>query len=208
MNIFLIIFLAILFFFGILLVSNIKLKVYLSKDGYLVVKYLFLRFKYDFYGDNKIKPKKKKKPVKKRGKIKKNKKQNAKQKGGYFKKLFEEKGVVEGVVQFLSIIKLLISKIATLTSKCKICNLNLDIKIASDEPADTAIYYGAVSSVVYPAIGVLNGIFPIKKQEVIINADYGSKKPKIEFSATLKLRVISLIKVLISFIKDYIQGGY
>ena len=202
MNTFLIVILAIITFFGIILISNIKLKIFLSNDGYIVVKYLFLRFKYDVYGENKLKCIKKKKPQKTKKKIKEVKKD------GYFKKLFEEKGVVEGVVQFLSLIKLIFCKIADITSKCKIDDFYLNIKTAADNPAETAIYYGAVSSIVYPAIGVFNGIFPIKKQNVNICADYGSQKPEFEFKIILKVRVCSLIKVLFSFIKDYIQGGY
>jgi len=208
MKIFLIVALSIIAFFGIILISNIKFKIYLSKDGYFVVKYLFLRFRYDVYGENKLKRIKKSKQKKPKKKIKSHKKSDKVKKEGYFKKLFNEKGVVEGVIQFLSIIKLIISKIADLSSKCKIDNLYLNIKTAADEPAETAMYYGAVSAVVYPAVGVLNGIFPIKKQKVNISADYNADKPEIEFMATLKIRVFNLIKALFSFIKDYIQGGY
>ena len=161
MNIFWIVLLSIVAFFGIILVSNIRFKVYLSKDGYLVIKYLFLRFRYDVYGENKLKRVKRKKQKKEKVKIKKLKKDSKPKKEGYLKKLFDEKGAVEGVIQFLSLIKLIISKIAGLSSKCKINNLVLNIKTASEDPSETAIYYGAVSAVVYPAIGVLNGIFPI-----------------------------------------------
>lgn len=206
MTTFLIVILAIVLFFGIILISNIRLKIYLSKDGYVVIKYLFFRFRYDIYGENKLKRVKKSK--KKKIKVKNKKKSEKPQKEGYFKKLIDEKGIVEGVVQFLSIIKLIISKIAELSSKCKIDSLVLNIKTASSEPSEAAIYYGTVSALVYPSIGILNGIFPIKKQNVNISADYGAQKPEIEFKAILKVRVASLIKVLFSFIKDYIQGGY
>lgn len=205
MDIFLIVLAVIVLLVGILLVSNVGLKIYLSRDGFVVVKYLFLRFKFDVYGENKLKHIKKSKPKKAKKKSKKGKEEK---KEGYFKKTIEEKGLVEGTVQFLSIIKLIISKIADVASKCKISNLILSIKTAADEPSETAIYYGAVSAVVYPALGVLNGIFPIKKQNVSITADYNAQNPEIEFMVTLKIRVYSLIRVLFSFIKDYIQGGY
>lgn len=206
MKIFLIVLIAIIALFGIILVSNIRFKIFLSKDGYIVIKYLFLRFRFDVYGETKLK-RVKSKAVKKSDSNK-SKKDSKPLKEGYFKKLFDEKGVVEGVVHFLSLIKLIFSKIASLSSKCKINNLVLSVKTASDDAAETAIYYGAVSAVVYPAIGLLNGIFPIKKQKVNILADYNAKKPEIEFAATLKIRVFNLVKAVFSFIKDYIQGGY
>ena len=61
MKTFLIILAFIVLIIGILLIANFKIKVYLSDNGYVVIKYLFLRFKYDVYGDNKLKTVKKKK---------------------------------------------------------------------------------------------------------------------------------------------------
>ena len=115
MKVFLIIVLIILALFGILLVSSIKFKIYLSKDGYIVVKYLFLSLKYDVYGENKLKSAKKTDLTEKE--------KSSKQKQGYFKKIFNEKGILDGVVHFLEIVKLIVSKIAELSSQCKIESL-------------------------------------------------------------------------------------
>ena len=114
MKIFLIIFAIILFFFGILLVSAVKLKIYLSENGYIVIKYLFLRFRYDIYGDNKIK-KVKKTSVKAK---KRKSTTEPKEKVGYFKKIYTEEGLVEGTVKLLSTIKYIISKILEIISEC------------------------------------------------------------------------------------------
>ncbi|MEE1025920.1 MAG: hypothetical protein U0L55_02785, partial [Acutalibacteraceae bacterium] len=120
MKIFLIILASIVLFFGILFIANVKLKVYLSEKGYVVIKYLFLRFKYDFYGDNKLKAVKKKhrdNGSKTKSKEKKKDKGKDKEKEGYFKKVFREKGVVDGTVQVLSLIKLIFSKLVELIGK-------------------------------------------------------------------------------------------
>lgn len=200
MKIFLIVLLIIFCFFGILLISSVNFKVYLSKDGYFIVKYLFFSFKYDVYGENKLKS------VKKTSSLKNDK--STKKNQGYFKKIFSQKGIVEGVVHFLNIVKLIVLKIYELAVKCEIKDFVLNIKTVGKEPAEAAIYYGALCSVIYPAIGVLNGIFPIQKQNININADYDAKNPEVEFSATFKVRVLKSIKVLCSFIKEYIQGGF
>ncbi|MBO5106279.1 MAG: DUF2953 domain-containing protein [Clostridia bacterium] len=204
MKIFLIILAALLLIFGILLISAVKLKIYLSESGYIVIKYLFLRFKYDIYGDNKLK-RVKKSSVKKTNK--KTSSKDTKKKDGYFKKIYTEEGIVEGTVKLLSTVKHIIIKILDLITECTVDNLVLDIKVASKEPAQTAICYGGVCAVAYPALGILNGIANIKKQNVNIVADYKSEKPKVLFMIIIKLRVFKAIKVAFSLIKDLIQGG-
>ena len=211
MKIFLIILASIVLFFGILFIANVKLKVYLSEKGYVVIKYLFLRFKYDFYGDNKLKAVKKKhrdNGSKTKSKEKKKDKGKDKEKEGYFKKVFREKGVVDGTVQVLSLIKLIFSKLVELIGKTKVKNLFLDIKVAAAEPSLTAMYYGGVSAVVYPAVGLLNGILPIENQTVNINADYGATNSEIKFAIIVKLRLYKLISVAFSFIKEFLKGGF
>ena len=59
MKIFLMILFSVIALFVILLLANIRLKLYLSKDGYLVLRYLFLRFRFELYGENQVKRKKK-----------------------------------------------------------------------------------------------------------------------------------------------------
>ena len=211
MKIFLIILVSIVLFFGILFIANVKLKVYLSEKGYVVIKYLFLRFKYDFYGDNKLKAVKKKhrdNGSKTKSKEKKKDKGKDKTKEGYFKKVFREKGVVDGTVQVLSLIKLIFSKLVELIGKTKVKNFFLDIKVAAAEPSLTAMYYGGVSAVVYPAVGLLNGILPIENQTVNINADYGATNSEIKFAIIVKLRLYKLISVAFSFIKEFLKGGF
>ena len=203
MTVFLIILAVIVLLFGILLVSAVKLKIYLSANGYIIIKYLFLRFKYDIYGDNKIKR------VKNSGAKSRKKKSSAKakEKEGYFKKIYTEEGLVEGTVKLLSTIKHIVSKILELITECKVDNLILNIKVASDDPAQTAICYGGVCAVAYPALGILNGMVNIKNQNVNITADYKSKKIEAKFIIVIKLRIFKATKVALSLIKDIIQGG-
>lgn len=205
MKIFLIILAVIFLLFGILMFSAVKLKIYLSKSGYIVIKYLFMRFKYDIYGDNKLK-RVKRSNVKKADKKPSSK--DTKKKDGYFKKIYSEEGIVEGTIKLLRMVKHIVSKILELVTECKVDNLVLDIKVASEEPAQTAIYYGSVCAVAYPALGILNGIVNIKKQNVNITADYKLKKPEVLFMLVIKLRVFKAIKVALSLIRNIIQGEF
>lgn len=197
MKIFIIVLAILLFLFGILLVSAVKLKIYLSENGYIVIKYLFFRFKYDFY-DDKIKK------VKKCSVKEKKAATATKEKEGYFKKIYTEEGIVEGTVKLFSTIQYIISKILDLIIECKVENLILNIKVASEDPAQAAIFYGGVCAVAYPALGILNGIVDIKKQNVSITADYKSEKIEAKFVVLIKLRVFKVIKVALSLIKDLI----
>lgn len=201
MNVFLIILAVLFLLFGILLISAVKLKIYLSESGYIVIKYLFLRFKYDIYGDNKIKRVKKDSTKKSK---KKTSSESTPKKEGYFKKIFTEEGIVEGTVKLLSIVKNIVSKIFELISKSKVDKFILNIVVACEEPADTAICYGSVCAVAYPALGIINGVADIKNQNINISADYKTQKPKVECVFIIKLRVFKAIKVALSLIKDFI----
>lgn len=200
MQIFLIILLVFVLLFGIVLFSAVKFKIYLSKDGYIVIRYLFFSFKYDIYGDTKI-TKIKKKGTKTQ---KQDTSKNPKKKEGYFKRLYSEEGIIEGTVKLLSTIKHIVSKIIELITECNVSKLVLDIKVATEDPAETAICYGGVCSVVYPALGFLNGMTNIKKQNVSVVADYNLKNPEVSFIIILKLRIFKAIRVAFSLIKDLI----
>lgn len=196
--VFLIIVAIILIIIGIILFANIKLKIYLSKKGYIVIRCLFFKFEYDFYGQDKIKKVSRKKT--KKGANEK----PEKPKEGYVKKIYKKHGVVDGTVELLGIVKNVISKIVLLLSKARMTNLNLKIVVTGSDPATTAITYGAVSAVVYPAIGLINGIIQVDKQKVDITADYNSNTPQVEFESKIKLPVYKAISVAFSLIKDFL----
>lgn len=202
---FLIVLVIIFLLFGILLFSALKIKISLSKNGFITIKYLFISFKYDFYGDNKVK-RVKKNSTKKVDKKSQDKKPQKKE--GYFKKIYSEDGLIEGTVKLLSAVKHIVSKIIHLVAECDVEKLNLNIKVATEDPADTAIYYGGVCAVVYPAIGLLNGLVSIRSQNVNVKADYETNKPEVDFIIIMKLRVFRAVKVAFSLIKELIQGGF
>lgn len=198
MKTFLIILAVILVIIGISLFANIKLKIYLSKKGYMVIRLLFFKFEYDFYGQDKIKKASRKK-------VSKSNEVNQKEPDeGYIKKIYKKHGVVDGTVHLLGIIKNVVSKILSLLSKARMTDLNLKIVIAGEDPATTAITYGAVSAVVYPAIGLINGIVQVDKQNINITADYNAKTPQVEFLSKIKIPVYKALSVAFSLIKDFL----
>lgn len=176
----------------IILFSKIKIRIFLSENGYISVNYLFLRHR--FHLNDKFN----KEILKKSNKNKKgntNKKDN-----NYVKKLFKQKGVLDGTVEILSIIKLVFKKLFKFFKKIDIVFLNLSLKFSEGDAAATSITYGGICAVVYPLIGWINAFSEIKKQKVDIQAVYTEQKQfDFCFEAVLNVKFVSLIWVVISF---------
>jgi len=197
MEIFLIILVLILLLFSIaFFFGKIKLKLYLSKQGYLVVQFLFFKYTIDFYGKkakkSKVKPKKDKS----------NKRQN---KDSYVKKLYKHKGVIDATTEIFSVIKEIFLKIASLFSQSTVEELNIELTVSEKDPAFTAITYGAASTLVYTSVGLLNGILPIKKQSIKLFADYENNNTNFVFYAYITVQFKNAISAGYLFIKEYIK---
>lgn len=186
----LIVLFSLAFFFG-----KIRLKLYLSKQGYIVVQFLFLKYTIDLYG--KKHKKEKTKPNKKTDKKAK--------KDGYVKKLYKQKGVLDATTEILSVIKEIFLKIASLFSQSTIEEFNLELTVSEKDPALTAITYGAASTLVYTTVGLLNGILPIKKQNVNLVANYDKEKTNLVFYAYATVHFKNAVSAAGLFLKEYIK---
>lgn len=178
------------------LVSSIKVKIYLSKKGYLVISYLFIKRYINLYGDDS-----KKDSIS----TKTSKKATKKEKSGYVKKLFKQKGIIDGTVGLFNVIQELLAKIANVFSRSTVEKLNLKMIISQNDPAETAVVYGAVSAIVYPAVGLINGFMPVKNQEIDLKAVYDGTPFSIEFSAIIKIHFRSIFGALYTFLREYIK---
>lgn len=197
MKIFLIILLIIFALLCFLLLSSIKIKIYLSKKGYLILSYMFIKHRIDLYPD--------KKKAKKNNDKKDLEKSGQKEKRGYVKKLYEQKGIVDGTVELLKVIQELLAKIATIFSRSTIEELKLKMTLSQNEPAETAIVYGAVTAIVYPAVGLINGLMLVKNQEIDLKAVYDNTPFNVEFSAIIRIPIRSIFGALYTFLKEYIK---
>lgn len=194
MEIFLIIILLLILLVSIALVAKIKLKLFLSKEGYMVVQFLFFKYTVDFYGRKA-----------KKQKTSKTKQKSKPEKDSYVKKLFKQKGVVDGTVELFSVIKEIVLKISSLFSKSTVEELNFKMTVSQKDPALTAVTYGAVSTLVYSSIGILNGILPIKKQNVNLFASYEDVETQVDFYAFITVHFKNVISAGYLFIKEYIK---
>ena len=120
-----------------------------------------------------------------------------------FKKLNREKGFKVALSEITSFIKALILRIKKQLRHIKITRLCLGIKVATDDAALTAIYYGAVCSAVYPILSLLDSLSNIALKQIDIRADFESAKPDFAFSARVKLRLFFLLAAAFAALSEF-----
>ena len=120
-----------------------------------------------------------------------------------FKKLSREKGFRVALSEITSFVKALILRIKKQLRHIKITRLCLGIKVATDDAALTAIYYGAVCSAVYPILSLLDSLSNIAFKQIDIRADFENAKPDFAFSARVKLRLFFLLAAAIAALSEF-----
>lgn len=160
------------------LFSKIKVKLYVSKEGTITVKYLFIKYSHYFLDSDKNNLKNKK----------------DKKKENNITKHFKDNGYIEGITQLAHIVKSVMLRVVSLLKKGEVSKLRLIAEFSSGDAASTAITYGSVSAVLYPLVGWLNSIVQILNQEVKINAVYEDKPfVDFEFEIEVAVRFINLL---------------
>lgn len=120
-----------------------------------------------------------------------------------FKKLNREKGFRVALGEITAFVKALILRIKKQLRHIRITRLCLGIKVAADDAALTAIYYGAVCSAVYPILSLLDSLSNIALKQIDIRADFESTKPDFAFSARVKLRLFFLLAAALAALSEF-----
>lgn len=79
----------------------------------------------------------------------------------------------------------------------------LDLTVATDDAANTAIQYGSVCAVLYPVLSLLQSTVDLKSKEVNINADFEKSKWEFKTSILVKAQLIYWIIAAIGTLKQY-----
>lgn len=106
--------------------------------------------------------------------------------GDYYKK----HGFSKTVSQVFGIIKTVAERLWWLIKKLKIKGFTLDITVATENAAHTAIEYGAVCSAVYPAVAFVGSVAQMDIKRMNVSADFEGAKSSLETSGVLKCRLI------------------
>lgn len=183
-----IIFIIILVLIVFLLFCPVTVFVGFENELSASIKYLF--FHYNIVPDLKEQPKEEK--LEEEKKIDKTKKKS------------KIKGIIEqkGLSGFLNIIKefslILADTAKFLISRIKIKNFYINIIVADEDAANTAIKYGNTCSVIYTAAGwILNNI-KYSRYYINIVPDFEAKKNKIKFELKVSIKLIFILLIMFS----------
>lgn len=136
---------------------------------------------------------KKKKKVKTEKKVEKTKKDEKKSKS-----LLKEKGLDWIINTVKRASRLAQGVLKDFFGHIIVKDLRLDIKVAEENAADTAVKYGACCSAVYPAVGVIVRAVRFKKYSVSIIPDFDEgAKSEVNFLLDIKIRLVWLAALII-----------
>lgn len=183
-----IIFFSILAIFAMLLLSSLKITLEIGENAVFKVRFLFLKIvNYDSKNKSSKSKKEKKKPNKKKKTLVDSLKEYASSKNK--RELFFE------IIEYL---KIVLSKFKKLLSKTRFRKAVLDLTVATEDAADTAILYGKVCSAVYPIISILDTAMKFDPKRISVKTDFASNKMKLYLSGIIKIRLIHILGFLIS----------
>ncbi len=190
--------LGILLFLFLLTLFNIYVYVIYDNELFLSVKVAFIKIKILPPEEKKKKAEKKPKKGKKKKKKKSDKKPE-KKKPNKLTAYFKQKGV-SGIVNIVKrISKLAVGVLKDLFKKITVEKLKIEIKIAGETAEDTAVRYGEVCSVFFPALRLITQIVKVKVYDVNVNPDFSDgAKSDAKADVVAKIRILSLLKIAFS----------
>ena len=85
----------------------------------------------------------------------------------------------------------------------KIKRVALNVTVASNNAAATAIEYGTVCAAAYPVLAFLGYFAAVRYKSININSDFNSKNQSFDFSSCVRLRIFFLIIALFGVYSEY-----
>ena len=190
MTVFIIILAIILLIISVILFS--KVKVFLAFHGQLEYFVSFLGFK---VFSSEIKDKNTQKTD--------GKKAEKKKKDNFFKRLQKKRGFTGAVKELADFALKALKKLMRLLKHFSFRKIFLDVTVATESAADTAIEYGAVCSAVYPLATIFNSIADVKFRKIDISADFNSANPEVKFEFEVGTSFFYLLIFAFSIFKEY-----
>ena len=120
-----------------------------------------------------------------------------------FDKLKKKHGFAGAVKEIFVFLKAVLERLKDELKHIAIRKLCLDIKVASENAASTAIEYGAVCAAVYPVLAFLDGILNIKMKSINVTSDFNSDKSNFTFSVIIRSRIFFLIIMAFGVFSEY-----
>lgn len=155
---------------------------------------------------DKMKNKPKKEKEKKEKKEEKPKEETPKDKPpNVFQEVWQLRGV-DGAIDLLSQFATLISKFgASLGKHFVIRKLFVRYSVSAKDSAQVAEKFGKINAVVFACLGKMSGACTLKHHDIVITPDFLGQKPTQKADIHVSYRLISLIAVALSALKDFMD---
>lgn len=194
----LIVFAVVIVVVAFLLFMRVKLCIGYSDNFEFAIKYLFITFR--------IKESKKGQAKKaEKAKEKKKKEQPAKKK-------FTFEQLKNFLILFQSLFQEAMKILAKIKEKIRIDNIKINLTVGGGDAADVAITYGEACAIIFPAVSVIETLVNVKKQQVLINADFNGNLnldfdccASMRLGSILAIGIMSSVKILVTLIKNPIH---
>lgn len=194
----LIVILCILAFLALLL--HIPIVFYLSYEDSLKIKIRYLFFSYQV-----VPPKEKKKKAKKKQPAKQTEKKEENGKKSALRQILEQKGLSGFLTMLKQMAEVALGSAKKLLRHMVVKKLWLRLTVVGEDAADTAILYGGVCAVVYPALGALMAQTRCEKPDIQIEAGFQAPKTEIHFQVKAKLKLFFGVISVIWALSHYMQ---
>ncbi|MBQ7897407.1 MAG: DUF2953 domain-containing protein [Clostridia bacterium] len=106
------------------------------------------------------------------------------------KKSFSD--IIETLAEVVDLVKAIFKELLRY-ARLKVCYL--DMKLATEDAANTALLYGAVSSAVYAAVEFLDNFITLKKsyKKIAVYPDFAGTETKVNFKIVISIKPIHVL---------------
>lgn len=189
---------GVLIFLLLLLIIPLRLRACFY--GELKVKLRYLFFSYTLYP----RPLKREEKSKRRAEKKAEKDKEKQKELSHAEELLKSEGVAAVVSYYAQIARLMKAAAAKLIRAITVDRLKLDVVVATDDAAETAIDYGRVCAVVYPAQALLESMTRVRRRFIAITPDFMGQKGRVSGEIRIHALPLRILWVLLLFFIGYI----
>ena len=116
-----------------------------------------------------------------------------------FKDTYKDKGLRAFLEDIKTTLTSLWTLILSIIRRADLKRFDVNINVAGEDAADTAVDYGYANAVVYPIVAaILDNVEECKNPNIVINPDFSEDaKPSADIKIHLKIRLLKLLAALI-----------
>ncbi len=181
----------------LLLILIIPLHMQVSFDGQLSLRLRYLFFTYSLYP----RPEKKKKKFKQK-KVKKKKEIELSR----TEEMLQSEGVAAVISYYIKLAQIIKTAALGLFRTITVDKLKLNIKVASDDAAETAINYGQLCAAVYPVHALIESSVRVRSRSINIAPDFLNNEDQVSGEIRLHVLPLRVLLVLLLFFIGYISN--